>query len=128
MLDFERLVVVTASHGEKFLGEVPDGKDPQDYLENESIILHNVRLLATQHQPKMDARQNIVGVAVLTALLQVDMFPGPVPVMRLHPSSWYFPTENEEAVNKLKQLIDRAEANETKNRAQDAGLVVPGRA
>jgi hypothetical protein len=127
MKDFNRIVVVTAQHGEKFLGWVPKGVVPGEYLEKPSIVLHDVRLLATQQQPKLNAAQQVVGMSVLIALLQIDMFPGPVPTMHLHPSSWYFPFENPKTEKKIKQLIDAAEQNEKVNQAIEAGVHVLGR-
>ena len=126
MKDFERIVVVSAQNGEKFLGWVPKGEDPKKYMENESIVLHDARLVATQHQPKMNARQEVVGVSVLVALIQVDMFAGAVPNLRLHPSTWYFPFENEATKGQIAKLIEAAERNERVNQAAEAGLYVPG--
>jgi hypothetical protein len=126
MKDFERIVVVAAQNGEKFLGWVPEGEDPKKYMEQDSIKLHDARIVATQHQPKMNAQQQVVGVSVLVALIQVDMFPGPIPVLRLHPSTWYFPCENLTAKKQIAKLIEAAQRNETVNKAAEAGLHIPG--
>ena len=126
MKDFDRIVVVTAQHGEKFIGWVPEGEDPAKYMESPTVLIKNARLLATQQQPKFDARQNVVGVSVLVAMIPIDMFPSAMPNLRVHPSSWYFPFENRETEKKIEQLLAAAERNEGINRAIDAGLSVPG--
>ena len=57
----------------------------------------------------------------------VDMFPGPMPVVNIHPSSWYFPSDDPLTQGKVKELINSAERNEQANKAQAAGLSLPGR-
>lgn len=127
MKDFERIVIVTAQHGEKFLGWIPGEVDPVEYMEQKSIVLKDARLVATQQQPRMNARQEVVGISVLVALLPVDMFPGAVPTMRLNPSTWYFPSENVKTKKQIERLINAAEQNEVASQAEEAGIHLPGR-
>ena len=116
------------SDGGRYLATIKH-HDPKKYVNEQlgdglPIKLNDVRQLITQQQPNMQGKI-VVGVSVLVALINIDMFPGPVPVMHVCPSAWYFPSENERTRKKIEALISAAERNELKNSAADAGIQLP---
>ena len=132
--DFNRTVVVTASHGEKYLGFIPMDvtESPQVYVEKLAmnrtpIVLENVRILMGQMTARQDAKGSVIGVQTFIALMPIDVFSGPVGKFHTLVSSWYFPSENPETRKKIERLIDAAEKNEQCNKAVEAGLHVLGR-
>jgi hypothetical protein len=132
-IDFPRMVIVTASHGEKYLGFAPKTcQNPNTYIgeraqNREPIELHDVRILMGQMTARQDAKGSVTGVQTFIALMPIDMFDGPVPVFHTLVSSWYFPSENVESQRKITQLIGAAEKNEMANKAVGAGLHLPTR-
>jgi len=131
-LNWDRMVVVTAVHGERFHGWVPMSKgDPHEYLadcasKGRPAEIHNVRNLIGHKEPKLDAMGNFVGMASMMSLMAIDMFPEAMPTYHIIPSCWYFPTENDGAKKPMKALIDNAEQNEVRNRAIAAGITPAG--
>lgn len=131
--DFNRAVIVTASHGEKYLGFVSkECQNPKQYIDNlalskEPIELEDVRILMGQMTAKQDSKGSVTGVQTFIALMPIDMFTGPLGKFHTLVSSWYFPYENPETRKKIERLIDAAEKNEQMNRTQEAGLHLPGR-
>lgn len=133
-IDWERLVVVTAVHGERCLGWVPQepNLDPKKYLEERGqaglpIKLQDVRNLVSQTTPSVDTRGNIVGLSKMLMLLPIDLFNGPLRELHVIPSSWYFPGDNSDDCKKqVVDLIEQAVETETRLSATAAGLHLVG--
>lgn len=133
-VNWERIVVVAAVHGEKFIGWVPeDVGDPKKYLEKHGaertpITLQDVRNLVGQASPNLDANGNILGVSKLLLLMPIDMFNGPLFNHHVVPSSWYFPAENEKCKRKIEELLHHAVETEARLSAAEAGIHLAGMA
>jgi len=131
-MNWDRLVVITAIHGEKFQGWVPPHVEyPKEYLQDCSknhiaAEIHNVRNLVALKDPRTDAAGNFIGMANMMSLMAIDMFPEALPIYFVIPSSWYFPGENEGAKKPMKALLENAEQNEVRNRAIAAGIHTAG--
>jgi hypothetical protein len=134
-IDWKRLVVVTASHGERYLGFVSQEiEDPVAYLDSHAtaltpIRLYQVRNLVSQIQPSSDAKGRVV-IGRLLLLVPVDMMKGAMDSHRMIPSSWYFPVENgEDCQKRVREILKNAEDSELRASAVEAGLIVaaPGR-
>jgi hypothetical protein len=129
--DWDRLVVVSATHGEKFMGEIPpEENDPEEYLDHclrtsTPVELHRVRNLISQVQPQVGARGQLEGMGRILLLMPIDMMSGPLSVMKLQVSSWYFPKDSE-CKRKIDELYAHAEKNEMAMMAQEAGLTLAG--
>lgn len=128
-IDWKRLVVVTATHGEKYLGYVPPEEEPESYLDRHAegqkpIKLLDARNLVSQVQPNINPDGRLAGMGRILLLMPIDMLKGALPVQRLIPSSWYFPFENGEYVQmKIQELLKHAEENEVRVSAAEAGIV-----
>jgi hypothetical protein len=78
-IDWERLVVVTAKHGEKFVGMLPTlDVSPKKYIEDKAyehgpVELSGVRVLAIQTRAVADARGQPVGIQRTPLLLPMDV-------------------------------------------------------
>jgi len=78
-IDWKRLVVVTATHGEKYLGYVPlEVEDPTAYIDEHATAITPVRLcgarnLVSQVQPNIDERGRMVGMGRVLLLMPIDM-------------------------------------------------------
>ena len=126
--EFNRSVVVTAQHGEKYFGYVP--KDIADrglyfgYHQKEGlpIALENVRLLVMQYTQKQSG-----GMQSFMGLLPIDLFSTSMDKFYVAPSMWYFPSENPSIRGKLEKLIEAAERNDQMNKAMEAGIHIPGK-
>lgn len=126
---WHRMIVVTASHGEKFHGwlpsEVADINSAYTYLANcksagRAIKLLDVRNLLTQvHTQQISGSTQQVSLMVL---MPIDMFPGPIPSYSVYPSSWYFPIENVGCKKPMQQLLVNAERTEVHNKAIISGI------
>jgi len=131
-MDFDRLVIVTASHGEKYAGMVPKGKDPQQYINNQvenrlPIELEDVRLFITHMQGTSNTKGQVVGVKAFSTMVCIDAFPGPMPKCHVVPVFWYVPAENETVLKVFREMVKKAEQNELLNRAGRSGIhVIPG--
>jgi len=129
---WDRMVVVTALHGERFHGWISeDDGDPDEYLdkcssEGRAATLINVRNLLGQKEPQKDAMGNFVGLIPLMALMAIDMFPAAMSSYRVVPAAWYFPGKVEGAKKPMKALLDNAENQEMRNRAIAAGIHTAG--
>ena len=125
---WDRLVVVTAAHGEKFMGWVPEAYgDPRKYIanrreENKPILLHEVRNYLSQAQPQMGPQGQLAGVAKLQVLIPMDMFPGAIAEMHIFPSCWYFPSDNDGCKKPISDILELALQNEKINSAIAAGI------
>lgn len=132
-INWPNLVVVAATHGEKFLGWVPnDVGDPKRYLEERGraglpIRLQDVRNLVGQATPSVSRQGDIVGISKMLVLMPIDMLNGPLPAHNVIPSSWYFPTENGDECKKLvEDLLKQAVETEARLSAAAAGLHLAG--
>lgn len=131
--DWKRLVVVTAIHGEKSLGWLPeDVEDPKAYIEGkaakgEHIVLHEARNLVGQASPSYDpATGRLMGIGRMLLLLPFDALTGPLPTQHIIPSTWYFPGEFTHVRSKIENLLRQAVELETSLSASEAGIVQPG--
>jgi hypothetical protein len=130
-IDWERLVVVTAKHGEKFVGTLPEHEsNPKKYIEDRTyehgpVVLSNVRVLAIQTRAVADARGQPVGIQRTPLLLPMDVLNSPAAVVYVVPSAWYFPADNKEAKDNLAGLIHHTEEMEARSSAEAAGIVAP---
>lgn len=128
-IDWDRLVVVTATHGEKLLGFIPEHiTDPHKYIEDRTyehgpIELKNARILLAQMHPSLDPRGRPVGVAKLFLPMTIDLAVGPVSSYFLVPSSWYFPGEDKVVKKRMTEVLRQAETNESQMAAEDAGII-----
>lgn len=132
-INWERLAVIVAMHGEKFMGWVPEEcGDPKKYLEERGQAgrparLQDVRNLIGQASPNVDRQGNILGIQKLLLLMPVDMLNGPLPEHNIIPSSWYFPGENGDACKKqIEELLTHAVETEARLTAAAAGLHLAG--
>ncbi len=133
-LDLTRWVVVTASHGEKFVGQVPsDVKSPSEYFKEkvaarEPVVLHGARLMLAQYGTAPGGMGS--GIQTMVAFIPIDMADGPIKEINLHPSSWYFSPAVESIIDKFKRLLSAAEEAEANNSrrlsASKANIVLPG--
>ena len=133
-LDLTRWVVVTANHGEKFVGQVPeDVKSPSEYFQEkvaarQPVVLHGARLMLAQYGAAPGGMGN--GIQTMVAFLPVDLADGPLEEIHLYPSSWYFPPSVESIIEKFERLLAAAEAAELNNSrrlsATRANIILPG--
>lgn len=128
-IDWQRLVVVSSMHGERYLGSVSwTVSDPKKYLEERGqaglpIRLHDVRNLLGQVSPRVDAEGKLAGFSRMMVLLPLEMINGPLPELYVIPSSWYFPGENGDECKKLvTKMIEEAAEAEIRASATAAGL------
>lgn len=122
-LNEDRLVVVNSRSGERYVGLVSDdiADDPEWYMSaEESIELHDVRLLLSHI--RMSESGNSVSSFCL--IVPIDVAAGPIPRMWIRPSSWYFPKDRPEVLEKIKDLLELCIRNESISRAKNAGIVV----
>jgi hypothetical protein len=131
-INWERLVVVTAVHGEKYLGWLAcEDIDPKKYLEEHGqagspITLQDARNLVSQAQSNVDHQGNVLGVSRFLLLMPIDVLNGPLPSLQVIPSSWYFPGENgDDCKKKIGSLLSQAVEQEARLSAAAAGLVAP---
>jgi hypothetical protein len=130
-LDWTRLIVVTAVHGEKCLGFLPeDVGDPKKYVEDRAgqklpITVHEARNMLGQATPGFDKEGRLIGVRTLTMLLPIDMLTGPMPEHNIIPSSWYFPGDHAHVKEKVTLLIHQAVELETRMAAEAANIRIP---
>lgn len=123
-INWERLVVVTAVHGEKYLGWIPlTIENPKQYLtdcaQNRlTVQLQDVRNLISQ------ISENQRGVSKVTLLMPIDMVEGPLEHLDVVPSSWYFPGETggDGHKKKIEDLLEFSVENETRMKAKAVGL------
>jgi hypothetical protein len=134
-LQWDRLVIVCAQHGEKFMGWVPpEVEDPRKHMlecTDKGLVceLRDVRILASQLQAIPDRSG---GISNLMVLMPVDMFPRGMQKHYIKVSTFYFPSDNEDCKHQVKALIENAiqmearrELLKIKKSAEDAGLIVP---
>jgi len=144
-LQWDRLVIVCAQHGEKFLGWVPPHNEleemgcesPKDYLRRHMLNgspaeLRDVRILASQLQATPDGRGGIAAIGNLMVLMPVDMFPRGMEKHYVRVSTFYFPSDNEDCRPLVKNLLKdaiqmeaRRELQKAKASAAEAGIEVP---
>jgi hypothetical protein len=128
---FERLVVMTAQHGEKFFGWVAHPtEDPEQYIESriaekKPVLLEDARLLVSQLQVMNDSRGNPV-LNNMMLLMPLDSFVSGVENLWVYPSSWYFPKNNEKCQGKIKDLFRACLEMELAKAAAEMNLVIPG--
>jgi hypothetical protein len=128
-VNFEKMVVVTAPTGEKYLGWLP--KDvtflqmDAAAAEGRTVTLKDVRHLLVQRMPDVGPDGQVRSMRSFMALLPVDMFPGPAPEMKVKPCTWYAPSGSNKVKKDIIDLIEAAEANELANKAAEANLVLP---
>lgn len=126
---WDRMVVITALHGERFHGWVPEKfDDPREYLKacganGIPAELEHVRNLIGNKEVKQTAQG--VGIFPMMALLPIDMFATAMKSYHVIPSAWYFPGETGEARELMEGLLDGVEKMETRMRLQAAGLHDP---
>lgn len=131
-INWSRLAVVTAIHGEKFVGWIPEeAGDPKKYLDEHGLAgkpieLQDVRLLVGQATPSIDQRGNIVGISKMLLMMPIDVMNGPMTLMHIIPSVWYLVPENEAIQKKIEDLLNNSVETEARLSAADAGLHLPG--
>lgn len=130
--NWEQLVVVTAVHGEKYLGWIPKDKgDPKKYMNdsrrnNVPVVLTEVRNYLSQTQPSADRAGRVTGWQKMHILLPLDMFTGPMKKMSVMASAWYFPKDNPDSARAVEELLEGARKNEAINQAVAAGITPAG--
>lgn len=141
-IDWNRLVVVAALHGEKYIGFIPEETQasPQDYMytqarENKPVCLYHVRTLISQPQMQTLANGQQV-IAGFVAVIPFEFNPGPAEELWVRASSWHFPVNNPESQEKVQKLLDKAVESEAQiaelerqmdlqDKARDAGIITP---
>ena len=119
-MDIKNLIIAADQGGNKFIGTYYT-------WEEDTLCMHDARSFIAQKQPKVDPRTGQVTISQFTAILPIDMFSGPVPVLHINPSSWYHLKDSPDLFAKFKMLLDNAEKNEQAMRAQEAGIILPGK-
>lgn len=129
--NWERLVVVTAVHGEKYLGWISKDKgDPRKYMDdsrknNRPVVLTEVRNYLSQAQPQV-SQGRVTGMAKLQVLMPPDMFPGALKKMSVLASAWYFPSDDPSCEKPIAEMLEGARQNEKMNSAIAAGITPAG--
>jgi hypothetical protein len=133
-LDLTRWAIVSSTHGEKYIGNIPgDVENGAEYFNSAAkaktpVRLQNVRLLLTRYGA--GAAGIGAGLQTVVALLPIDLCDGPLEEINVVPSSWYSIPTTTDVVSKLKRLLDAAEKSEENNRlataAKNANLTIPG--
>jgi hypothetical protein len=134
--NWDRMIVVTALHGERIHGWLPEHhgehgefnyqQDMQAAArQHEPVSIQHARNLVGSKDVKTDAQGRFLGVASMMALMPIDMFPGPMEEYQVIPSSWYFPGSMERSKKLMENLIKAAEASEMRSRAMEAGIHPP---
>lgn len=130
--DWERLVVVTATHGEKYMGWIPKSKgDPREYMDisrqkNLPVELEEVRNYLSQIQPNTDRAGRVTSMGKMQILVPIDMFPGALKRLSVLASSWYFPSDDPNCKKPVGSILEGARRNETVNQAVAAGITPAG--
>lgn len=118
-IDPERLVVVTTTFGEKFVGHIP----PYWLVEaNQTLELSNVRSLVSRIQ--ITDRNSSSGVTSMSFVVPIDLASTALPKLWVIPSSWYFPKDTPDILDKILSLLDLCIKNEVRFKAKDAGIVL----
>ena len=120
-LEHTTLVSITAPHGEIFVGQIKDD-DRETLGEGKPVTLHDVRVLFTQTA----TNDGGTGIQQMAILLPPPMYNGPAPSLRLIPSSWSYPGDDEIAKDNVRTLLQAAEENELRNKAARLNIVMPG--
>ena len=126
-------VVVTATHGGKYLGWVDTREKPNEYIEacfkeEEPVVLRDARLFVSQIQQTRDKHtgQIVTGNAIF--LMPIDAFPHACPVLRIRPDGWYFPADHEECLGVFKALLESSlkieKLNDDMRKADKAGITL----
>lgn len=131
-IQWDRLAIVTATHGEKYIGYIPKdlGDNPKAYIEDQTmhglpVILEEVRNVIAHIQPNFSQRGEMLGMGRLILLMPIDMWTGPAARIQVRASSWYFPADNEKVKPHIEKMYRSAEENEAQLAAAEAGIV-PG--
>ncbi len=130
-LNYQRVVIVSSYHGEKYLGEVEGTENPHQVMdkaasEKGSVALKNARLLISQMRMNQTGGGQVQSIANMILLVPIDMSPGALEKINVMPSSWYFPISTPSIQKKIEELIQGAEDNEKVNSAIESGLHIPG--
>jgi hypothetical protein len=130
----QRLIVVSNGAGSTYIGcvDVYDlasdvhghvGGD-KDLLKTGPILLKGARLLSVVTLPK-----EVHGQLVLSQITKVLAMPacsGPID-MYILPTMWFWPDQDQPALQRLLSLLNGAEQEEKEQRLANSGLVAPGR-
>ena len=127
---FDCLVIMSARHGEKFFGWLPQGLDPQSYIEQQiregkPVLLEDARVLASQLQTRDDGSGNMM-LNNMMLLMPIDTFREGIHKLWVYPSTWYFPKDNEKCQAGIRRLYEMARKMELAKVAADMNLVIPG--
>jgi len=129
--NWDSMVVVTARHGEKFLGWVnPDEKDPKAYVEkcvvaNRPVELHQARILVSQLRAQEGPDGNAM-VGNILFLMPIDMFSGAIEKCPVMASSWYFPSDSPDCRKSIVGLLENARQMEVRRAAVEHGISIVG--
>jgi len=133
-LDLTKWAVVTAAHGEKFVGQVPaDVESAWEYLfeaasNRQPVRLVNARLMLSQYGTSPTGLGG--GIQTMVAFIPIDLADGPMEEINIVPSSWYFPGTTDDIVDKFTRLLkaaeDAEESNRTRQSAARANITLPG--
>ena len=131
MSKYLNMVVITARHGEKYIGEL-ESEDLKRYMNSrisngEPVELLNARSLIAKSQPIGTPSGEIVGLKNFVCITDIDMSIQPIPMLYVMPSVWYFVGHLTNIHKHLDQLFQEAEDNEKANKARSAGIHLPGR-
>ena len=127
-MDLTQWVIVTSTHGEKYVGRMPsEVQDGAEYFnhcisEHKPVQLSEARLMLAQYG--MGGQDG--GIQTMVAFVPIDLSDGPMKEINVVPSSWYFPPASPSVIEKFERLLKAAEDAEAANRAREAGLHLPG--
>lgn len=122
-MDWEKLIVATAQHGEKYIGETTlDETELTGCMEHKQpVLLRRARMLITQLQINQGPGGQVLGAGTLAFVMPVDGAQGPLERLWIDVSSFYFPKSNPVIQQALEGLINVCLAAEAK---QNAGLTI----
>lgn len=131
MSKYNNMVVIVSQYGEKYIGTLAPqftrGHLQECVEESRPVELLDARLLIAKSQAVGTTDGNIVGLKNFICITDIDMAIFPIPKFYILPAAWYFVEDLPEIHKNLDQLFKEAEDNEKVNKAQSAGLHIPGR-
>lgn len=118
-MDWDKLIVVVAQHGEKYIGELEHqrGYIFECMTEGRPIQLKNVRQLITQLQIRQNPNGDVMGAGTMAFIMPIDGAEGPIEEMWLDVAAFYYPKENQVTQTVLEGLLNTCMAAESQRRS-----------
>jgi len=130
MNDVDRAVVVYLANGMRMIGFVPANESMSDWQKKADqgcAYLAQAREFMVTRKQQVDPQTGaVIGLQVTAALIAMDIDDGPLEMVQVKPTAWYFVVDNKSMRAKVEALIQDAISREKMNKAVDSGIILPG--